>query len=101
MAAAREQEPVPEIATQGAFSARLEITRRTNEIWSIGAGWATPSEKTHGPGLDDEFVIETSYKFQLARNLSLTPDIQLLFNPANNPAESRVWVVGLRMIVVL
>ena len=89
------------VAAEDAFSAGLDITRRTNEIWSIGAGWAKPSEKTHGPGLDDEFVIETSYKFQLARNLSLTPDIQLLFNPANNPAEGRVCVVGLRMIVVL
>ena len=89
------------MAAEDAISAGLEITRRNNEIWSIGAGWAKPSEMTHGPGLDNEFVIETSYKFELANNLSLTPDIQLLLNPANNPTESSVWVLGLRMIVVL
>lgn len=51
----------------------------------MSAGWAKPSEKKFGPELDDEYVIETSYKFQIWPFLSLTPDPQLLLDPAKNP----------------
>ena len=66
-----------------------------------GAGWARPSERTHGSGLRNEFVLESSYKFQLGKTFSLTPDLQILFNPANNPDKSSVWVAGVRFIMVL
>ena len=89
------------VAAETAFSTGVEITRRFDEIWTIGAGWARPSETTHGPGLRDEWVIETSYKFQLSRNFSLTPDVQVLFNPANNPGKNSVWVAGIRAILTL
>jgi carbohydrate-selective porin OprB len=46
-------------------------------------------------------VIETSYKFQLAKNLSLLADGQVIFNPANNPNKSSIWVVGVRFILTL
>jgi len=68
---------------------------------AIGAGWAKPSKRTHGPGKRDEWVLETSYKFQLGKNLSLTPDLQILINPANNPEKNSIWVAGVRLIVVL
>jgi porin len=58
-------------------------------------------KKASGPDLDDEYVIETSYKFQIWPFLSLTPDLQLLLNPANNPEEGCVWVFGLRAILTL
>ena len=48
--------------------------------------------KTFGPGLDYEFLIETSYKFQLSKNFSVTPDVQLVLNPAGNPSESSIWI---------
>ena len=37
--------------------------------------------KDEQASLDDETVIETSYKFQLSQNFSLTPDFQVIFNP--------------------
>jgi len=84
-----------------AVSAGVQITRQMDQIWSIGAGWAKPSDETYGPGVDDEVVLETSYMFQLSKNFSLTPDVQLVFNPANNPGESVVWVFSLRVILTL
>ena len=89
------------VAAEDAISVGVELERKFDQIWSIGAGWAKPSRRTFGPDLDDETVIETSYKFQLSQNFSLTPDIQVIFNPANDPDESSVWVVGLRMIITL
>ena len=89
------------VAAESAFSAGVQISRSETEIWSIGAGWAMPSEETFGPGLDDETVLETSYQFRLSKNFTLTPDVQVIFNPANNPGKSSVWVVGIRCILTL
>ena len=46
------------------------------------------------PGLDDESLIETSYQFQLSKNFSLTPNFQIIFNPAGYPGESSINVLG-------
>ena len=89
------------VAAEEAVSAGVEITRPRGETWTMGVGWARPSEETFGPDLDDETVIETSYKFQIAKNFSLLPDLQIVFNPASNPGESSIWVIGIRAILTL
>ena len=89
------------VAAEDAVSAGVEISRSKGEVWTMGAGWARPSEETFGPGLDNETVLEMSYKFQIAKNLSLTPDVQVVFNPANNPDKSSIWVIGVRAIFTL
>jgi len=89
------------VAAESAASVGVEIAQRSNETWTIGAGWAKPSEMTFGPGLDNETVLETSYKFQLSQNFSITPDMQIVFNPAYDRSESSVWVIGLRAIFSL
>jgi porin len=89
------------VAAQDAVSAGVEFTQNFDEIWTIAVGWANPSSKTFGPGLDDESLIETSYKFQLSRNFSLTPNLQLVFNPAGNPGESSIWVFGVKVMLTL
>ncbi len=89
------------VAAESAISAGVEIAQTFDQTWTIGAGWAKPSRETFGPGLDNETVLETSYKFQLSQNFSVTPDLQVVFNPANDPSESSVWVVGMRFILNL
>ncbi|MEH6589506.1 MAG: carbohydrate porin [Halioglobus sp.] len=89
------------VAAEDAVSIGLEMKPRMDQAWSIGLGWAKPSRKTHGAGLDDETVIETSYKFQLSPNFSLTPDLQYVRNPAKNLRKSSVVVGGVRAILTL
>jgi len=60
-------------------------------------GWARPSEETFGPGLRDEYAFEDSYRIQMSPNSTLTPDVQLLIDPARNPEASTAWVFGLRV----
>jgi porin len=86
------------VAAESALSAGFQYTVHNDQKWVLGAGWAKPAAKTNGAKLDDEYVIETSYNFQLARNFALLPDFQLLIDPANNPTESTVWILGLRAI---
>lgn len=89
------------VAAEDAISAGLEIMRRFDQVWTIGAGWARPSAKTFGAGLSNETVLETSYKFQISQNFSLTPDLQVVFNPAFDPTRNSVWVAGIRAILTL
>ena len=58
--------------------------------------WSRPSESTFGPGRDDQYTAEIYYRVQLLKVLTITPDVQLLINPARNPEEDRLWVFGLR-----
>ena len=67
---------------------------------TIGAGVNKPSDKTHGVNLGNETVLEASYHWQITANTSLLPDLQLIVDPANNPAEDTVWTAGLRLRVV-
>lgn len=89
------------VAAEEAISAGVEISGPRGETWSIGAGWAKPSEETFGTGLDNEIVLETSYKFSIAQNFSLLADGQVIFNPAENPGKSSIFVIGVRALFTL
>jgi porin len=89
------------VAAEDAFSAGVQLTEDFDETWTIAVGWANPSSTTFEPGLDNETLIETSYKFQLSQNFSFTPNLQVVFNPAGNPSESSIWIFGLRAILTL
>jgi porin len=67
---------------------------------TIGAGMNKASDKTHGADIGTEAVLEASYLWQITANTSLLPDLQLIIDPANNPAEDSVWTAGLRLRMV-
>ena len=89
------------VAAETAVSGGVEISRPRGEVWTIGAGWAKPSEETFGQGLDNETALEMSYKFPISKNFSLLPDAQIIFSPANNPGRTSIWVIGVRAILTL
>ncbi len=89
------------VSAENAASIGFEYAVRKDQAWSLGAGWNEPSKKTNGAKLNDEYVLETSYKFQLSKNFSFTPDLQVVINPAKTPNESSIWVFGLRGIFTL
>ena len=69
---------------------------RSDDILGIGLSWARPSAETYGTSLSDQYTSELYYRYQLTKLVSITPDIQYLVNPALNPDEGNVLVVGLR-----
>jgi porin len=87
------------VAAETALSGGVEYKILPDQFWTMGLSWAKPANKPSGT--DNEVVFETSYKFQLAKNFSLLPDFQLLIDPANQPDESSVWIIGMRAIVTL
>jgi porin len=62
----------------------------------VGFNWGEPNESTFGPRLDDQYTLEFFYRWQIAREIAVTPDLQYLKNPALNPDQDSIWVFGLR-----
>ena len=62
----------------------------------IAANLGQPNENSFGPGLEDQYVFEAYYRWQLSEQFALTPDIQYLIDPALNPDQDRLWIIGLR-----
>ena len=67
-----------------------------NDMIGLGLSWGKPSERSFGPGLDAQYTAELFYRFQLMELITLTPDMQLLINPAINPDEDLIAVFGIR-----
>jgi porin len=64
----------------------------SKDLIGFGLNWGRPP----GSGLDDQYTAELFYRFQLTQNLAITPDVQLIINPALNTEENAIWVFGLR-----
>ena len=67
----------------------------TNQL-GIGLNWGEPNESTFAPGLESQITMETFYRIQITQQFALTPSIQYLKDPALNPVDDSLWVVGLR-----
>jgi porin len=70
--------------------------RDRSDLLAVGANWGRPSSETYGSALRDEYSIELLYRLHLVKRFSITPDVQILFNPALNPNADVVAVFGLR-----
>ena len=70
-------------------------SRFASDLLGLGTGWARPSDRA----LRHQYTEEVFYRFHLTENLALTPDVQLVCNPALNPSEDFVWALGFRMRV--
>ena len=64
----------------------------SSNLLGFGVGWGSPAQK----GLEDQVTTEIFYRLQLAQNLALTPDIQVIFNPALNPNQNAIAIFGIR-----
>jgi porin len=65
-------------------------------LLGVGFNWGDPNESSFPGGLDDQYAIEVFYRINISDQLVVTPDVQLVKNPALNPAESTIWMFGLR-----
>jgi porin len=66
--------------------------RYPSDLFGFGSGWARPSNRT----LREQQTHEMFYRFHLTDNFALSPDVQLVLNPAVNPAEESIWLLGFR-----
>ena len=64
----------------------------SGNLLGFGFNWGEPA----ADGLDSQVALELFYRLQLAQNIAITPDIQVIFNPANSPSEDTIGVFGVR-----
>lgn len=59
--------------------------------------WCRPF-RPRGPGsLRDQFTSELFYRFQMTDFLAITPDVQLIVDPALNPTVDAIAFFGIRV----
>jgi porin len=69
-------------------------------VIGIGFNWGRPNETSFG-NLDDQYTTELFWRYQLTKELAVTPSIQYIKDPAPNPEEDSLWAFGLRVRVAL
>ena len=70
--------------------------RGAADLLGLGLNWSRPSRTIYGPGLNDQYTVEMFYRWRPFRAFTVTPDIQLLVDPALNPDEDVIVVFGVR-----
>jgi porin len=69
-------------------------------VIGVGFNWGEPNSVSF-PGADDQYTTELFWRYQLTRELAVTPSIQYIKDPALNPDEDSLWVYGLRLRLAL
>ncbi len=67
-----------------------------SDRFGLGVSWGRPNQEICGTNASDQYTIETYYRLQLLKHLQVTPDVELLLNPALNPDKDQVWIFSLR-----
>jgi porin len=69
-----------------------DIFGRANDRIGVGLTWSRPSNGA----LDDQGTLDAFYRIQITEEISVTPIVQLIVDPARNPDEDQVVVLGIR-----
>jgi porin len=69
---------------------------KSGDQFGFGANWGKPNDEIFGSGLGDQYALEAYYRLQVTKELAITPDLQLLIDPALNQDDDEIWVFGLR-----
>ena len=64
-----------------------------DELIGLGFAWGEPTDRA----LKDQYVLEAFYRFHVTPLTHITPDIQVIFEPAKNPTEDVVTVGSVRL----
>jgi porin len=70
---------------------------RQNDTAGIGFVWSQPSWSASPAAHQNEYVVEAGYVLQLTPFARLQPDLQFVWNPANNPNADHALVFQLQL----
>jgi porin len=75
-----------------AFGLGYRPTNAPSDLLGVGFGWARPTSEF----LPDQYTAEMFYRFQVTPQFAVTPDAQLIIDPALNPKDDVMWALGIR-----
>lgn len=82
------------VAAQRAASAGMEYQSNGRGIWVLGVGWADPVPSA---GARDEYVAETSYRFDVFAGFELMLDLQYVRPGSASYSQQGDWIGSLRI----
>ena len=96
----------PRGSLSGSLSAGLGYQPRPigsdkGNLLGVGVNWGEPNSTVLGPGLGDQYGIEVFYRWQVTKETAVTTSIQYLKDPALNPDEDNLRLLGLRARLAL
>ena len=71
-------------------------TEAFDGLLGAAVNWGRPNEDTFVPDLDDQLALEVFYRMSLGERSAVTVDLQYIQDPAINPSESSIWMLGFR-----
>ena len=78
---------------QTTFSTGLGYQRENRDVFGIGISSGQPADNS----LREQFTSEIFYRFQLTQFLAITPDAQLIIDPATNPNDDVLAFFGIKL----
>lgn len=69
-------------------------------VIGIGLNWGQPNEASFEDA-DDQYTAELFWRYQLTKEIAVTPSLQYIKDPALNSDESSLWAYGVRVRVAL
>jgi porin len=70
-----------------------DVFGQNDDVVGLATSWEDPSN----PMLRDQYIVEAFYRFYITPFTHLTPDIQVVLDPANSPTKDSVTIFGLRL----
>jgi len=70
---------------------------RKDDLLGFGIAWGSPSDRS----LRDQYVTEVFYRHQLTDAIEVTPSLQGILHPSNNPDDNAVAIFNLRFRISL
>ena len=64
-----------------------------NDWLGVGFMWQDPTERTRA----EDYGMEVFWRMQLTKNIQLTPDVQIYFDPSRSPTGDTEAAFGLRL----
>jgi len=69
-------------------------------VIGLGLNWGKPNQASFD-GADDQYTTELFWRYQLTKELAVTPSIQYIKDPALNQEEDSLWAYSLRVRITL
>jgi porin len=70
---------------------------RKYDAAGIGLAWSQPSDTSKTVFHENEYSLEAGYVLQITPTMKLQPDVQVVWNPAFNPASGPAVVFQLQL----
>jgi porin len=86
---------------QKSVSAGFLFNPNAGDQLGLGLNWGQVNKGTFGDGLGDQVTAELFYRLQVTPQFALTPNVEYIDNPALNPENDSLWVLGLRARMAL